>query len=88
MIAMLDRDVLHALRDNKVHPLPQSVYARPPELLRRASALLLERDVGMKRLLLPGGRPNPHMTTPHWKSPGRQLYFPGRHRQQRAQFAR
>ena len=88
MIAVLDRDVLHALRDNKVHPLPQSVYARLPELLRRASALLLARDVGVKRLLLPGGRRNPHTMAPHWKPPGRQLYFPGRHGQQQRQFAR
>ncbi|MBI5334733.1 MAG: hypothetical protein HZB72_09155 [Burkholderiales bacterium] len=57
VIAVRDGDVLHALRDAKVAAgvaLDASVYRRLPELLQRASAMLLERKpaAGMQPALL------------------------------------
>lgn len=42
-IAVRDDDVLHALRDSKATALPEGIYRRLPELLERASAVLLEK---------------------------------------------
>jgi hypothetical protein len=52
VLAVRDTDVLHALRDAKgASAVEESLYARLPELLQRASALLLDRATQPPALL-------------------------------------